>query len=237
MINVAKAQALTYPKYLNKVGFTPPYIQLIGNVQIKFNGANAMYGIEMNDNKKATPLISAAYSKFPNTMNAVVKLPEGINELYLYNDAGELRGNTKTMKVEGQDLAFITIYGDKPEKLTAHIGANNVSQITTKIFNFSSDAIMGSIPNPILIELPNQEVKIFPNPFHDHLKVTINSKEKGQAKIMIYNMMSSIAYYENTFNINAGVNTLKIVPNVLTGAYVIKIQIGDKVVLNKIIKD
>jgi len=237
MINVAKAQALTYPSYLNKVNSSPPYIQLIGEAQIKVNGGNASTGFVMNDITKATPSISADYTKFSNNMNAVVKLPEGFNELYLYNDAGELRGNTKTMKVDGQDLAFITIYGDKPENLTAHIGANNTIQSTAKIFSFSSDAVMGTIANPILIELPKQEISIFPNPFHDQLKVTINSKEKGQAKILIYNLMSSLTYYENTFNINAGVNTLNLLPNVPTGAYVIKIQIGDKVVLNKIIKD
>jgi hypothetical protein len=258
MINVTNAQNFTYPSYINRVNSVQPYIQTIGKDEIKVNGgnnanmtlrfnnigvdeikanANNNASIVMNDITKSTPLISADYTKFPNNMNAVVKLPEGFDQLYFYNDAGELRGNAKTMKVDGQDLAFITIYGDKPEKLTAHIGANNATQGTSKIFTFSSDAVMGTIANPILIELSKQEVSVFPNPFHDELKVTVNTKGKGQAKITIYSMVSSLTYYENTFNINVGVNTLRLRPNVPTGTYVIKVQIGDKVVLNKIIKD
>jgi hypothetical protein len=257
MIKVASAQNFTYPSYLNKVNATESYMQTINNQVIKVNGGNnanmslssntlgqqeiKVYANnanpEMKAIDKATPLISADYTKFANTMNAVVKLPEGYNELHLYNEAGELRGNTKTIKVNGQDLAFITIYGDKPENLTAYIGTNNATIATKKIFSFASDAIMGSIAKPILIELPKQEVSIFPNPFHEELKVSITSEEKAQVKISIYNMVSSLKYFENTFNVNVGVNLLRLRPNVPTGTYVIKIQIGEKVVLNKIIKD
>jgi hypothetical protein len=238
MINVAKAQALTYPTYLNKVSSTPPYVQLIGENQIKVNGGNNVAtGVVMNDISKATPAISADYSKFANNMNAIVKLPDGFNELKFYNDAGELRGDAKTINVEGKDLAFITLYGDKSENLTAYIGSNGIAQATTKVLNFTTDAILGTIASPILIELPKQEISIFPNPFHDALKVAINSKEKAEAKIIIYNMVTSQTYYANTFNLNFGTNILKLLPNVPTGAYVIKIQIGDNVVINKIIKD
>jgi hypothetical protein len=166
-----------------------------------------------------------------------VKLPEGFNELYFYNSLGELRGDCKTMKMDGQDLAFITIYGDKPEKLTAYIGANNNTQATTKNISFSADAIMGSIANPILIELPKQEINIYPSPFHEELKVAINSKDKGEAKVVIYNMVTSQVVYKHEFNINTGNNNLVLFPNVPTGAYLIRVEIGDKVVLNKILKD
>jgi hypothetical protein len=68
--------------------------------------------------------------------------------LYFYSDAGELRGNCKTINVDGKELAFITLYGDKPEQLTAFIGTNNTKQATSKTFNFSNDAILGSIASP-----------------------------------------------------------------------------------------
>ena len=238
MINVAKAQTLTYPTYLNKVNSTPPYIQLIGQEQIKVNGGNiANTSVVMNDISKATPAISEDYSKFASNMNGVVKLPDGYNQLYFYNDAGELRGDAKTMNVEGQDLAFITIYGDKTEQLTAYIGSNNTSIATPKSLQFSSDAIMGSIASPILIELPKQEISIFPNPFHEELKLAINSRDKADAVITIYSLVTSQTYYKNIFNLNVGTNIFKLLPIVPTGAYVIKVQIGDQIVLNKIIKD
>ena len=238
MINVAKGQSLTYPTYLNRVNASPPSIQIIGQEQIKVNGGNyASTGSVVNDISKSTPLITADYSKFAYNMNAVVKLPDGFNELYLYNEAGELRGNSKTINVEGQELAFITIYGDKPEQLTAHIGANNLVQPTIKTFNFSTDAVLGSITRPILIELPKQEIIIYPSPFHEELKVAINSKEKGEANIAIYSLVTSQTYYKNVFNLNVGTNIFKLLPNVPTGAYVIRVEIGGKVALNKIIKD
>jgi hypothetical protein len=169
-------------------------------------------------------------------MNAVVKLPEGFDELYIYNDAGELRGNCKTMNVNGKDLAFITIYSDKPEQLTAFIGANNVKQATNKIFSFSSDAILGTIARPIVIELPKNEIYIYPNPFREELKVAINSKERGDAIITIYNMATSQTLFNQVFKINVGANNLKLSPNVPAGAYIINVKMGEQVLFNKIIK-
>jgi len=239
MINVAKAQTLTYPSYLNRINKTPPsYIQIIGQDQIKVNAGNIVStAVLMNDINKATPAIARDYTKFASNMNAIVKLPEGFNELKFYNDAGDLRGDAKTMNVDGQELAFVTIYGDKPEPLTAYIGSNGIAQATTKIVNFSSDAVLGTVASPILIELPKQEISIFPNPFHEELKVAINSKEKGIAKVIIYSLVTSQTYYSHEFSLNFGMNVFKLLPNVPTGAYVIKVQIGEQVVLNKIIKD
>jgi hypothetical protein len=237
MIKVANAQTLTYPTYLNKVNEAVPYIQIIGEQKVVVNGGgNPSEAIFINHDTRSTPSITADYSKFASNMNAVVKLPEGFNELYFYNDAGELRGNTKTMKVDGKDLAFITIYGDKPEHLTAFIGANNAKQATSKSLNFSSDAIWGSIARPIVIELPKNEISIYPNPFQEELKVAINSKEKGEAKVTIYNLATSQTYFNNVFKVNVGANVLKLRPNVPAGGYVVKVTIGDRVLFNKVIK-
>lgn len=187
--------------------------------------------------EKSTPLIEADYSKFANTMNAVVKLPEGFNELYFYNEAGELRGNAKTMRVDGEELAFITLYGDKTETLTAHIGSNKATQSTSKRFNFSPDVILGSIAKPVLIELEQNDVFVFPNPFQDELKIEVNSPEKGEAKIAIYNLASSHTLFESSFTVDAGSTILKMQPNIPVGAYLIKVQVGAKVVIKKIMKN
>jgi hypothetical protein len=138
--------------------------------------------------------------------------------------------------VNGKDLAFITIYSDKPEQLTAFIGANNVKQATNKIFGFSSDAILGTIARPIVIELPKNEISIYPNPFREELKVAVNSKQKGDATVVVYNMATSQTLFNQEFTINVGANILKLRPNVPAGAYIIKIKMGEQVLLYKIIK-
>ena len=237
MINVARPQTLTYPTYLNRINNSLPYIQIIGQEKIiVHSGSDQGSGVVANNNVRFTSTITPEYSKFANTMNAVVKLPEGFDELYIYNDAGELRGNCKTMNVNGKDLAFITIYSDKPEQLTAFIGANNVKQATNKIFSFSSDAILGTIARPIVIELPKNEIYIYPNPFREELKVAINSKERGDAIITIYNMATSQTLFNQVFKINVGANNLKLSPNVPAGAYIINVKMGEQVLFNKIIK-
>jgi hypothetical protein len=50
-------------------------------------------------------------------------------------------------------------------------------------------------------------------------------------------MTSSQKLYENNFHLNVGHNMLKLQPNVPTGAYIVNVQIGNKVLSYKIIKD
>ncbi len=237
MIKVANAQTLTYPSYINKINArSAAPIKIIGQKEIVINGSNANKVKGLNEGVTPTFALSADYSKFANTMNAVVKLPEGFNELYFYNDAHELRGNCKTINVEGQELAFITIYGEKPEILTAFIGSNNRNQQTTKTFKFVSDVLLGTIAEPIVIELAKQELSIYPNPFHNELKVVLDSKAKGAAKIIIYSITGQTLFDKN-FDVNAGTNVLMIQPTVPTGTYMLSVQVDGKVTLNKIIKE
>ncbi len=231
MINVAKAQTFTYPAYINRVNNAQPVKDIFGP---KMTGAKTAF---LTIDERATPSISAEYTKFANTMNAVVKLPAGFNELYFYNEAGELRGDSKTMLVDGQELAFITLYGDKPEKLTAHIGVNKVTQTTSKRIDFSSDVMLGSIAKPVLIELEQQDVFVFPNPFQNELKIEVNTPEKGDAKITIYSVESSQSLFEKAFKVDAGSTVLSMQPNIPTGSYLIKVEVGSKVVIKKIMKD
>ena len=109
MLNTSVSQKFTYPEYLNrKTNQIAPVIVTTSNT------------ISVNNTivEPETKPLSSSFAKFSNTMGAVVKLPNGFEEVYFYNDLGELRGNAQTQKVNGDDLAFITIYGDKFEKLT-----------------------------------------------------------------------------------------------------------------------
>lgn len=237
MIKVANTQTLTYPAYINKVNSTLRQIKTVDKKELNIVGGNSKNVHAVTDDvENVTTPLSIDYSKFANTMNAVVKLPEGFNELFFYNDADELRGNCKTISVAGQELAFITIYGEKSENLTAFIGSNNRNQQTTKTFKFASDMLLGTITEPIVIELAKQELSIYPNPFHDELKVVLDSKEKDETKIIIYSITGQTLFDKN-FDLNAGKNVLMIQPNVPTGTYMMSVKVDGKVMLNKIIKD
>jgi hypothetical protein len=218
MIRTGIAQSFTYPEYLNRAN---------GKISSPMTGA--INGLE---NK----VLSNQYAQFPNTMNAIVKLPEGFETLAFYNETGQLRGNTTTQNIAGTDLAFITIYGNQPEKLTAYIGSGDKAQATTKSFHFSNNAILGSISSPIVIDLLKEKISVSPNPFHNDLEIAIDTEESGDAQITINNMLNQLVFNE-TFEIHPGANVLKINPNITTGIYILRVTIAGKTVVQKIIKN
>lgn len=225
MLQTGIAQTFSYPEYLNQLNTKTTL-----SIGVKQNSVAVAAATD-----EFVPL-AREYAKFANTMSAVVKLPEGYQELSFYNTAGELRGQAKTQIVEGVELAFITLFGDKKEMLTAYVGAGNSLQATSKSFDFSSDVVLGTIANPVIIELATEKVSVFPNPFYRYLEVAINSKERGDARISVYNI-SGQKVFESAYKIELGVNALKLdLNNMPTGAYILNIKIGNKVTYQKIIK-
>jgi hypothetical protein len=169
-------------------------------------------------------------------MNAIVKLPKGYQDLSFFNESGQLRGVTKTMNVQGEDLAFITIYGDKLENLTAYIGSGNNAKASSKIISFSADAILGSISKPIIIELLDNEISVFPNPFDKDFEILFNGDDLGDAKITVFNMFRQ-KVHESTFKVMEEGKLVKIQADILPGIYILQVQIGDKVITKKLIKN
>ncbi len=218
MIKVGTAQRFTYPEYLNR---TSKKISSPKNGRV---------------NATEDEVLSSQYAQFPNTMCAIVKLPEGFEKLSFYNEAGQLRGNTTTQTVEGKNLAFITIYGNQPEKLTAYIGSGNNAQATSKSLSFSTNAILGSISDPVVIDLLEEKICVSPNPFHNDIEIAFKTEEGGNAKILINNILNQTVY-SGTFEIDSGATVLKIHPNVANGMYFLRVEIAGKMVLQKIIKN
>jgi hypothetical protein len=218
MLKTNTAQKFTYPEYLN---------QSSGKMSAQKSGTAS--GTE-------DEVLSNQYAQFPNTMSAIVKLPNGFENLAFYSETGQLRGNTMIQNIEGTSLAFITIYGNQPETLTAYIGKDNSAQATTKSIVFSTDAILGSVANPILIGLTEEKISVFPNPFYHELEIAIETKERGDAKILIYNMLSQNVF-EHNFKINSDTAVLKINPAIPSGVYLLQLHIGGKIIIEKIIKN
>ncbi|WP_269684051.1 LamG-like jellyroll fold domain-containing protein [Flavobacterium lacustre] len=218
MIKVASAQKFMYPEYLNQASN-------------KMSNPNTGR-IKGTDNE----VLSNQYAQFPNTMSAIVKVPEGFENLAFYNETGQLRGNTTTENVNGTNLAFVTIYGNQPEKLIAYIGSGKDIQATKKSVSFSSDAILGSISDPIVIDWLEERISVSPNPFQNELVIAIDAEESGDAKITINNMLNQVVY-TGSFETQAGATVLKIHPNITSGIYILRVEIAGKIVLQKIIKN
>ena len=224
MIKSATSQKLTYPSYLNE-----------SNSKIASSISTKLSRTILNENLVEGAVVSKVNTKFSTNMSAIVQLPEGFNTLSFYNVAGELRGSGETMKVDGVDLVFITIYGDKSETLTAYIGKESNSQSTSTTISFMPDAILGSISNPFVIALPETTINFSPNPFSTFLNMTFTSLTQGDANVVLLNSTGQ-KVFENNFKIIVGANLIKIQPAVPQGVYIIKVEFGDKIQVKKIIK-
>lgn len=224
MMRINTPQNFSYPEYLNRL--TGKKVTTKGTIQ---NTANSLFKEE-----EETSLI-ADYSQFYNTMNAVVRLPEGYENLSFYNQSGQLRGNSKTINVEGVNLAFITIYGNQSEKLTAYIGTGDTLLGTTKTINFTSDSVLGNIKNPVVIDSFEEKINIYPNPFQNELNIAIETKSSKEVTIVIRNLLGQ-ELFNKGFEINFGASILKLNPNLPAGIYIINVAIAGQVEVQKIIK-
>jgi hypothetical protein len=169
-------------------------------------------------------------------MSIIAKLPEGFENLYFYDDLGQLKGNSTTQDVTGKNLTFITVYGNQPERLTAYIGSGNTKKATNKLFSFSTDAILGSISEPIVIDLLEDKITIYPNPFQTDFEIMINAEDIGIAEITMNNMLGQLVY-ANKFDLKSGINNLKLNPNIANATYILRVKIAKETVVYRIIKN
>ena len=223
MLKTSAAQRFTYPAYLD-------VLNVGSGKKMKLNSLE-----ELEANKTNT-IQTKGYQNFEGTMSAIVKLPLGFKQLYFYNQAGQLRGSGQVQNINGVNLVFITIFGNKSETLTAYIGPENNIQATTKTINFSSDVVLGSIANPLVIELLGEEMSVFPNPFSTFLDIAFVSKEAGDARILLFNMLNQ-KVFETSVRVKLGDNLFKIQPNVSSGPYIVQVQMANKTIIKKIVKN
>jgi hypothetical protein len=225
MMKTNTAQSFSYPEYLNRLNASTVASNGLFKDDIKINS--------LKDESIERP---KDFAKFSSTMSAIVKLHQGYQDLAFYNESGQLRGISKTQNIQGEELAFITIFGDKSENLIAHIGFGGGAKITNKMISFAPDAILGSILNPIVIEFPEDEVSVFPNPFDKDFEIIFKGYDVGDATITVYSMFRQ-KISESTFKVMDEDRRVKIQTDVLPGVYILQIQFGDKLITKKLIKN
>lgn len=225
MLNTKITQNFSYPEYLNRLNAKTIASNGLFKDDITIKGSMVENIVTPND-----------FAKFASTMSAVVKLPKGYQDLAFYNEGGQLRGLSKTQNIQGEELAFITIFGDKTENLTARVGFGSAAKITNKTIMFTPDAILGSISKPIIIDFPGDEISVFPNPFDKDFELIFNGSYTGEASIAVYSMFNQ-KISESTFSVLEEERRVKIQADVLPGVYILQVKIGDKLFTKKIIKN
>ncbi|PHQ29925.1 LamG-like jellyroll fold domain-containing protein [Leeuwenhoekiella nanhaiensis] len=215
MLKAATAQQFSYPAIFNK------------------SKSKSAKGIQTEQ-----PNVLPEFTGFGETMNAVVRLPQGYDQLLVLNTEGVLKGVAKNQRVGDEDLSFITIYGDQPENLVFHIADAMNSKATSKSFEFKSNAVMGTVKNPVILEdkqAAEDALALFPNPFSDRLQVRFNFSKAQTLSIKLFSLSGQVILDEKV-ETDTGSGDYSISPQLSAGTYFLSIKHADGVLTKKVIK-
>jgi hypothetical protein len=217
MIKSSKEQSFTYPNYLAKAG--------------KFNRGKNQNSLTDLDQET----IMSEFTQYAYNMNAVVSLPQGYDELFVYDAKGVLKGATVNQDINNKALSFITVYGEMPETLVFYIGDGINKKRTSKSFSFKGNDVLGTIAKPIIIGESIDNVTIYPNPFDNEITIKVNAVKDQVVSIQLYSLTGQMLLDEKQ-DVVSGENLLKIQPRVSTGSYLLQIKINGEKVINKVMK-
>ena len=222
MIKATTGQEFTYP-----ASITPS--------SRMFNGETPLENERMEEQ----------YFEYPENMNAVVQLPEGYDNLFIYDDQGVLKGFGTNQLIGDRQLTFITIYGNATENLTYYVGDGTSGIIAAEnLLEFRSNKILGKVDSPVVLKLGSDEVvttfntqlKIYPNPFSQQLDIETYSDGTQATTIQLISVQGRLVF-EKKMRLIQGVNSTSISPDIASGPYFLKVIHGSSVEMKKVIKN
>lgn len=246
MLKSAKSQTFSFPNYLAKTMSegAPSNIDWTNtnssNGQIKTNATSNIIAATVIEEGSYSPQginnsLIADYNSYSQNMNAVVLLPNGFNELLVYDQHDVLKG--KATRENGSEIVYITIYGDSPQQLAFFISDGFTKTRTTASFIFKTNEVLGNVANPVILSLNKEStIKAYPNPFSNELTIEMNSDFNQKVTINLYSITSQLEFIK-IVDIVKGFNKVKISPNISDGVYLLKVQMNDKVLVNTVIKN
>ncbi|OUD36219.1 LamG-like jellyroll fold domain-containing protein [Flavobacterium sp. FPG59] len=218
MVKSTKAQTFKYPSYLASTS--------------KIKTAKKLD----NANDVSQEPIRAEFKQYADNMNAVVLLPAGYNELFVYDAQGVLKGSATNQSVNDSKLSFITVYGDTTEELAFYIGNGVSTKKTSKKFTFKGNDVLGTISKPIMLEEMTEGVSVYPSPFDNEITIRANAVQDQNISITLYSLSGKVVL-DVKQNVVKGENVLKIQPTVASGVYVLQININGGIITHKVMKN
>lgn len=181
--------------------------------------------------------IASEFTPYSQNMNAVVLLPEGYDELFVYDTKGVLKGKTRNQMVDGKELSFITIFGDDTEEFSFTLGDGFNKKETSKSFTFKGNEVLGTIANPVILEdVSKTENSIYPNPFGTILNLELNASKKQEVNVQLYSINGQLVFSQRAV-IENGLNLISISPYIAQGVYIIEVTVDGKLIRTKVIKN
>ncbi|MCI4668813.1 MAG: PKD domain-containing protein [Bacteroidia bacterium] len=162
-----------------------------------------------------------------NLLNA-----DGSPVAYTYTDAnGEYEFSNLAY---GDYIIHVEVLGIPSQDINVTIDANNPS-VSGKDFEVGTDMV--SIATHLESAFRPESIKIFPNPVKESLKVNIEISRMASVQLRIMDLLGKEVLVitegeqigENTFKLNTS--------QLLPGVYLLKIQLGDEMIVEKIVKN
>jgi hypothetical protein len=230
MLKSTKAQTFRYPIYLAKpMGIDKPK----GIESVGVGGIPIATGVE---NQAA---MQEEFKQYAQNMSAVVSLPKGYNELFVYDDRGVLKGVAS--RKSDAELTYITIYGESIQNLYFHVGHGSNQKKSSTTFSFTSNGVLGTISKPVVLAFAEQNtdraenVRIYPNPFDTELTIELSANESQTATIKIYSIAGQLVFDKNV-TVQKGLNRVKISPNISNGVYWLQTEMNGQIKVTKVMK-
>lgn len=212
MLKAALAQTFTYPNYLNRA-------PILGDNSVNFERDQVVEN----------------FATFSGNMNGIIQLPEGYNELYIYDSLGNIKGFAYTQSIDDRSLAFVTIYGETTEKLKFFVSDGKEMQPTTRDFEFKNNGVMGTLKEPIVLELFENGIKLYPNPFEDDLTLDFNVSEAQTITVQLFSLTNQLLLTKE-ISVDEGLNSYQLKTELATGVYYLHIAMKNRTIVEKIIR-
>ena len=230
MLKSTKAQTFRYPIYLAKpMGIDKPKgIESVG-----------VGGIPIATAVENQAVMQEEFKQYAQNMSAVVSLPKGYNELFVYDDRGVLKGVAS--RKSDAELTYITIYGESNQNLYFHVGQGSNQKKSSTIFSFISNGVLGTISKPVVLAFAGQNtdraenVRSYPNPFDTELTIELRANESQTATIKIYSIAGQLVFDKNV-TVQKGLNRVKISPNISNAVYWLQTEMNGQIKVTKVIK-
>jgi hypothetical protein len=172
-------------------------------------------------------------------MSAVIQLPQGYTDMEITDQNGQIRSISIPQKVGDKDLFFVTIFGEATEKLQLILLSDHGEKEPVTTVEFTPDHILGTLKNPWLIEVLDEHITLYPNPFTHDFELNIEAKNPQTMSLEITHISGRVMFVKN-YNLHLGTNVVSVNPNINNhipeGIYLLKVSLGEKVYLKKIVK-
>lgn len=176
-----------------------------------------------------------SWLQYPETMNAIVQLPKSYEQVLVYDVKGEIKGQVAPMEIVGKTLGFLTIYGDQKEKLTFYLGRGSDETMTSTTFEFSGNTILGTLRQPVILQVAESQLNVIPNPFDHKFMLQFGAKEVQDVLVQVYTV-DGRKVEESLIAAKIGKNQIEFQPAIASGMYILRIQVDGRVLHKKIIR-